>query len=131
MDRDKYDYKMPSMRTLIESKHFGEVPFNVVYRPYLDAHADVSKLAADYEAKIVPVVQPAQAKAALDSLSNYAKVFHPAFVRSGGPLLEAAYTKLKGDAAPGKCFFRPRTSKTNELELVSLKGPCCESTPFL
>ena len=62
LDRDKYDYKMPSMRTLIESKHFGEVPFNVVYRPYLDAHADVSKLAADYEAKIVPVVNPLRPK---------------------------------------------------------------------
>jgi hypothetical protein len=70
----------------------------------------------------VPVVQPAQAKAALDSLSNYAKVFHPAFVRASGSALAAAYAKLKADPLPGKCFFRPRTSKANELELVSVSG---------
>ena len=62
-----------------------------------------------FQASVRPVVQPAQAQEKLAALSNYAKVFHPAFVKPQG--LEAAWKALEADPQGGKFFFRPVASR--------------------
>jgi len=91
-------------------------PWPPRFLPYLDAFADRQAIAADYSAALRPVVQPAVAQERLASLSNYAKVFHPNFIKPGQDV-GAAFAGLMGDKSGGKFFFRS-TSRKDEVELV-------------